>query len=473
MRADHRAVFNTLLGGPGDHAGRPGSADGARAATLTEILSANGYHTYCVGQWHPSPPGAPGASSRESWPLACGFDRYYGFLGRTNQWCPDLIYDNQAVDPPYAPAEGYHLSRDLAETAVDFIRDGLRAVPGQPWLCYLSFGASSGPHVAPQEWAEAYRGRFETGYDRYREIVLANMKRLGVVPEGTGLARADDHTARASDPGGHLVRPWHTLSDEQKRLGRRLAESAAGLCSFTDQQIGRVFDYLKDSGQLDDTIIVACSANATQAAAPSGPLSESVGPADWPGPARTIGGPGDLADCGHLLAGWARAFGTPYSMPRQSLVGGTAPSPLIISWPRLMRGAADGVRDQYHHAADLVPTILDCAAITPPPGSRDSRPPPPPAGVSMRYTFASPDAPTARLTQRYQTPDAGAFYHEGWKAVAPDAGPDRWRLYHVTADRTETRDVADQYPARTAALAVQYQAATGRPQPTPRPQPNP
>ena len=489
----HPAVTRSaLLGGAGGRTpAGPGSADGAQPATLAEILSANGYDTYCVGQWHPSPPGTPGtpgapgapgaasapgppgppgAASREGWPLACGFDRYYGFLGRTNQWCPDLIFDNQAVDPPYAPAEGYHLSRDLAETAVDFIRDGLRAAPGQPWLCYLSFGASSVPHVAPQEWAEAYRGRFETGYDRYREIVLANMKRLGAVPEGTGLARADDHAARGPAPGGRLVRPWHTLSEEHKRLGQRLAESAAGLCSFTDQQIGRVFDYLKDSGQLDDTIIVACSANATQAAAPSGPLSESVGPADWPGPARTLGGPGDLADCGHLLAGWARAFGTPYSMPRQSLVGGTAPSPLIISWPRLMRGAADGVRDQYHHAADLVPTILDCAAITPP-GPRDTRPPPS-AGVSMRYTFTSPDAPTARPTQRYQTPDAGAFYHEGWKAVAPHAGSDRWRLYHVAADRTETRDVADQYPARTAALAVQYRAAppaVRRPIPVPRP----
>jgi arylsulfatase len=394
--ASPAATRSGLQGGPGE--------DGPRAATLAEILGDSGYRTYCVGHWHPGP--------RGSWPLACGFDHYYGFLGRTNQWCPDLIYDNQAVDPPYGPAEGYHLSRDLAETAVEFIRDGLRAAPGQPWLCYLSFGASSVPHVAPQEWAEAYRGRFEAGYDRYREIALANMKRLGVVPEGTGLARADDHAPRSPAPGSDLVRPWLSLSGEDKRLGQRLAESAAGLCSFTDQQLGRVFDYLKDSGQLDDTIVVACSANATQAAAPSGPLPESVGPADWPGPARTLSGPGDLADCGHLLAGWARAFGTPYSMARQSLVGGTAPSPLIISWPRLMDGAVGGVRDQYHHAADLAPTILDCAAIAPPG---------PPAGLSMRYTFTSPDTPTARPVQLYQTPEAGAIYHEGWKAIAPHA----------------------------------------------------
>jgi arylsulfatase A-like enzyme len=433
-------------------------------ATLAEIMSGSGYRTYCVGKWDFSPAGVGILTgSRGTWPLARGFDHYYGFLGhQTSQWCPDLIYDNQAVDPPYHPAEGYHLSRDLTDMAMEFIRDGLRAAPGQPWLCYLSLGASGVPHAAPAEWADGYRGRFEAGYDQYREAALANMKRLGVVPEGTGLARADDYCPRGTAAGGHRVRPWHALSEEQKEVGQRLAESAAGLCSYTDHQVGRVFEYLKESGQLEDTIIVACSANATQAGDQGGRARASGVLADWPGPAGITGGLGDLADCDHVLAGWARAFGTPYSMARQSSVGGSAPSPLIISWPRRMHDVAGGVRDQYHHAVDVVPTILDCAGLQPRSRVNGDRPGPL-DGVSMRYAFSAPGAPSARPTQLYQMPGAGAIYQEGWKAITVPGRPDGWELYNVSADRAEVHDVAAQYPAKLATLTVQWRSQTSEP----------
>jgi arylsulfatase A-like enzyme len=417
--------------------------------TLAEILAENGYRSYCVGKWHLGPSEAPFtvAGSRRTWPLGRGFDHYYGFLGgQTHQWYPDLVYDNQYVDPPYPPADGYHLIRDLADMAVDFIRAGAENATGVPWLCYLSFGPNGVPYVTPQDWAERYRGRFEMGYDRYREIVLGKMKELGVVPANTGLAPADHRGIRGAAKAS-AAQPWHSLSDDHRQRCNRLAESYAGLCSYTDQQVGRVLDYLDESGQLDDTIVVACSANT----------AGTHGCQDGPS--------GD----DEFLAGWRWAFGTPYNMRRQHSAGGSVASPLIISWPREMRGVAGGVRDQYHHAVDVVPTILDCAAIDPPPiikGDTQA----PIQGVSMRYTFTAPDAPSMRRTQRYEMPGARAIYHEGWKAVAGRSlTPGRrngtagaWELYHVGADRAEIHNLAARYPQKVSELVSLCAVAADR-----------
>lgn len=355
------------------------------AATLAEIMRRSGYQTYCVGKWDLSPAGASAlTSSRRTWPLGRGFDRFYGFLGsQASQWYPDLVFDNQNVDPPYPPAEGYHLTADLADMAMEFIRDGRQAAPWQPWLCYLAFGANDAPQAVPREWADAYRGRFDTGYDRYREIVLGNMKRLGVVPEDTGLAPANGHPSRGRAPRGDLVQPWHSLSEEQKRLSSRSAECYAALCSYTDYQIGRLLSYLDESGQLCDTIVVACSASAMAGGEPGGPSGTVL--TGWPG-----AGADSLAGGAPLPAGWTWAFGTPYNMRGQRAVGGCDASPLIISWPPGMAAMAGGVRHQYHHAADIVPTILDCAGIEFPQlvnGHLQASLP----GVSMRYTFTAPE----------------------------------------------------------------------------------
>jgi arylsulfatase len=217
------------------------------SATLAEIMHGHGYRTYCVGKWHLSPWHAGTiTSSRGTWPLARGFDRYYGFLGsQTSLWCPDLVYDNQHIDPPYPPEDGYHLNRDLADMAIEFIRDGSRAAPGKPWLCYLSFGPGSIPQPAPARWSDACRGRFDMGYDHYRETVLANMKQLGVVPEDTGLAPGGRSCARGPAADGRLDRPWAALTEEQRLLSRQYAESAAAQCCYTDHQIGRLVGYLR------------------------------------------------------------------------------------------------------------------------------------------------------------------------------------------------------------------------------------
>lgn len=418
----------------------------AETSMLAEILAANGYRSYCVGKWHLSSSEAfARASSRRTWPLDRGFDRYYGFLGgQTCHWYPDLVYDNQYVDPPYPPADGYHLIRDLADMAVEFIREGDESLPGMPWLCYLSFGPNDIPYVTPQEWTDRYRGRFEMGYDRYREIVLRNMQSLGLVPGNAGLAPADGNAAPGAAPAS-AARPWHSLSDDHKRRCNRLAESQAGLCTYIDQQVGRVLDYLDASGQLDDTIVVACSANATGAE------------------------PGQDGPAGQdeFLAGWRQAFRTPYDMRRQCSLGGSVTSPLIISWPQEMRAVAGGVRDQYHHAADVVPTILDCAAVDQPELVNGNAQVPGP-GVSMRYTFATPDAPSMRRTAFYQMPGARAVYHDGWRAVAGrsvtpmgrrNGTAGAWQLYQVSADRAEVHDLAARYPQKVAELTSLWAAA--------------
>ena len=409
--------------------------------TLAEILAEDGYRTYCVGKWQLSAAEAFGmAGSRRAWPLRRGFDRYYGFLGsQTSSWYPDLVCDNQYVDQPYPAADGYHLSRDLADTAVDFLRDGSQTAPGRPWLCYLSFGANDAPQGAPREWIGNYRGRFGMGYDRYREIVLGNMKRLGVVPGSAELAPVDRWPAGAPGSEASPRRPWRALSDEQRRLSHSDAESYAGLCSYNDHQVGRLLDYLEKSGQLDDTIVVACSANAA-------------------GPGLDV-----------YPAGWAWAFRTPYNALRQQSPGGSVPSPLIISWPREMRDVTGGVRDQYHHAADLVPTILGCVGCD---AAGRGQPQVPTEGVSMRYTFAAPDAPSARLVQRYEAAGARAIYAGGWKAIAgPGQAPAgrngaaaAWELYHVAEDRAELHDLAASCPAKAAELASLWDpaAAAGR-----------
>jgi arylsulfatase A-like enzyme len=349
----------------GSAAGQQGLVIPPESATVAEILAENGYHTYCLGKWHLSSPATSGIARprRTNWPLERGFERCYAFLdGQASGWYPDMIYDNQHVDSPYPPAAGYHLNRDLTDMALEFIRNGKRISPGRPWFCYLTFGTTGAPDAAPREWTRKYSARFEMGYDRYREIVLTRMKRLGAVPGDAGSIPARQ---RITDSP---VRPWRSLSDKQKRLCHRFAESYAGLCSYTDDQIGRLLDYLHGSGQLENTIVVVCSASSAGIDhSPDGLADET-----------TIG-----AD--PRSAGWARAFAAPYDRAGEQQSGGI-PWPLIISWPEQMDEVAGETCGQYHHAADIVPTLLDCAGITQPRivnGYLQE----PLEGDSMRYTF--------------------------------------------------------------------------------------
>ncbi|MEN6370539.1 MAG: arylsulfatase [Armatimonadota bacterium] len=443
---------------------------------ISEILVENGYSTFCLGKWHLTPDTESNmAGPKRTWPSGRGFDRYYGFLGgETNQWYPDLTYDDHFVDQPYKPEEGYHFSKDLIDKALKFVQDQKQVTPDKPWMMYLAFGANHAPHHAPKEWADKYKGKFDMGYEKYREITFENMKKMGTIPQDTDLSSINPWPAPDVISEADLVLPWDSLSDDQKKLFSRMAEVYAGYSSYTDHELGRLLDYLEDSGQLENTIIVAVSDNgASGEGSPNGSVNENKFFNNWPDDLQEnlkmldeLGSPNTY---NHYPTGWAWAFNAPYKMFKRYVLEGGIADPCIIAWPKEMKRVAGQVRDQYHHAIDIMPTILDCLGIEPPmfiKGYEQS----PIQGTSMRYTFDNPNAPTTRHTQYYAMLGTRAIYQDGWKAVARHGAlastshfmDDKWELYHYEKDRSETHNLAEEYPDRLKGLIAAWFAYAGR-----------
>ncbi len=251
---------------------------------VSEVLLERGYNTYCVGKWHLTPGEETSmAASKARWPLGRGFERFYGFLGgESSCWYPDLVHDNHQIDAPATPEEGYHIAKDLSDRAIQFIRDAKVVEPDKPFFMYLSLDAAHAPHHVYKEWADKYKGRFDEGYEEIRASILARQKELGLLPDDTELSPINPHGEPAvTGPDGQpwplldTVQPWDTLSDDDKRLFARMAEVFAGYVSYSDDQLGRVIDFLEESGQLDNTIIVAVSDNgASGEGGPNGTFNE-------------------------------------------------------------------------------------------------------------------------------------------------------------------------------------------------------
>src|SRR3954454_15773697 len=331
---------------------------------LPEILGERGWNTYMVGKWHLCPTVEMNiASTRRNWPSGRGFERWYGFLGaETNQWYPDLVYDNHPVEQPRSPEEGYHLTEDLTDKALEFIRDAQAVAPDKPFFLYYCPGACHAPHHAPKEWIEKYRGKFDMGYEAYREQVYERQKRMGVITDKAELSPINPYIdATSADGKGwpelDTVRPWDSLSDDEKRLFCRMAEVYAGFLSHADHEIGRLLDYLDESGQLDNTLIVLVSDNgASGEGGPSGSVNENKlfnGLPDTIEEALPfideLGGPRTY---NHYPTGWACAFNTPFKLWKRysNWEGGTA-DPMIVSWPKQI--AQSGLRRHYVHAIDI------------------------------------------------------------------------------------------------------------------------
>ena len=431
-------------------------------ATIGHILQDAGWSTFWLGKEHnvPEQDNAPGGS-RSSWPLQMGFDRFYGFLGgETNQWYPDLVEDNHFIEQPYYPEDGYHLSKDLADQALAMLRNQRASNPSKPWYMWFCPGANHAPHQAPQEYIDKYKGKFDDGYEAYREWALPRMIEKGILPKGTKLTPINPLPDDVSNPGD-AVRPWDSLNDDEKKLFSRLAEVYAGFSEYTDAQVGRIIDYLEQTGELENTIIFYCADNgASGEGSPNGSVNENKFFNGYPDTLEEnmkyvdVLGSSDTYE--HYPTGWAVAFSTPYQMfKRYSQFAGGTCDPLVISWPKGIEAKGE-VRDQYHHVTDIVATILDVCGQEMPEVYKGVKQYPL-SGISMRYTFdAAPDAPTKKQQQYYAMLGTRGMWKDGWKAAAlhaPVSGhghfdQDEWELYHTDVDRSESTNLAQENPTR-------------------------
>ena len=325
------------------------------------MLLPHGYATFCVGKWHLTPAEQVSAAGPyDRWPLGRGFDRYYGFLGGdTHQYYPDLVFDNHQVEPPKTPEEGYHLTVDLADKAIEFIADLKQVAPDKPFFLYFATGANHAPHQCPKEWADKYKGKFDDGWDAYREKVFARQKELGIVAKDAVLSRHDPD-----------VQQWDELSDDERRLYARMMEVFAGFFEHTDHQIGRLLDFLENTGQLDNTLIMVISDNGASAeGGPHGSVNENKFFNNVPDDLQQnlaaldeLGGPKYF---NHYPWGWTFAGNTPFRRWKRETYRGGVSDPFLVHWPKGIKAKGE-IRNQYAHAIDMVPTVLESLGIDAP-----------------------------------------------------------------------------------------------------------
>lgn len=432
------------------------------AGTIADYLRARGYATAAFGKWHLSPMSELNdAASSAYWPTGRGFDHFYGFMGGDmNQFAPEIFSDRERVKPgPTRPGgpEPYFMDADLCDRTLAFIAQHRATAPERPFFTYLSLGAGHAPHHAPADLREKWRGKFDDGWDAYREKTLARQIKLGLMPPDTKLPPAN--------PG---VKPWAGLTPDERRVFARYQECFAACMEAADRELGRLIGWLEQNGVLRDTLILLLSDNgASPEGGPEGIWNEMrLFSANKPG--IFSGGATRLEQLGGPLTyptypiGWTQAGSTPFRRTKGTTHEGGVRVPLIAHWPARITDAG-GLRGQFHHVVDLLPTILETAAISAPQdlgGHRQL----PLAGGSLAYTWPRENsaAPTRRSAQYFEIHGHRAIWEKGWKAVTfHDSGQsytgDHWELYHLDADPTESRDVAREQPGKLAALLATWE----------------
>ncbi|MCL4805319.1 MAG: arylsulfatase [Anaerolineae bacterium] len=446
---------------------------------LSEILQQHGYNTYAIGKWHLTPAEQISAAGPyDRWPLGRGFERFYGFLGgETNQYYPELVYDNHQVEPPKSPEEGYHLTEDLVDKAIQFVADAKQAAPNKPFFLYFAPGAMHAPHHVPREWADRYKGAFDDGWEAYREKAFARQKELGIVPADAVLSRHDPD-----------VKPWAECSAEERRLYARMMEVFAGFLEHTDFHIGRLLDFLGKVGELDNTIIMVLSDNGASAeGGPTGSVNENLFFNNVPESLETnlaaideIGGPTTF---NHYAWGWTWAGNTPFRRWKRETYRGGISDPFIVHWPAGIK-AKNEVRRHFAHAIDMVPTILDALDIEAPTTIRGVTQAPI-EGFSLAHTFDDATAAGKHHTQYFEMMGHRSIYHDGWRAVCPWPGPSfteagaffgkpipadtlteidatGWELYHVDEDWAENHNLAAENRARLIEMIATWYVEAGK-----------
>ena len=476
---NHHAVGISTITGFGDN-GFPNQRGrvSRHAATLAEMLNEEGFATFALGKWHLNP-NAHGSTAgpHDEWPLQRGFDRFYGFLpGATSQFHPDLTYDNHAVYPPKGPDEGYHLTEDLVDHAIEFVND-LKAIrPDTPFFMYFATGAMHHPHQAPKAYIDKYRGRFDEGWDVVRERYYERQIELGIIPPGTRLP--------PSNPG---VKPWEELGRNERNFVCRLQETWAGFLDHTDAQIGRLIEHLHAIRQLDDTLVILTADNGTsQNGGPYGVMNARPGSTRQatsdgqtlgaklgrPDPEEDfdaiqekltdIGGPKSNCD---IPWGWSQAGNTPLRWYKQNTHGGGVHVPMIVRYPPGI-GDPGGIRTQFHYATDITPTILEVLNVQPRSAYRGYEQMPI-SGTSFAYTFGDADCPTKKPIQYFEMMGHRSLWCDGWKAVTrhefdDDYDRENWELYHLDQDFSESKNLATSEPDRLRRMIDLWWVEAGR-----------
>ncbi len=415
------------------------------AATVAQLLQANGYSTMGVGKWHLAPRSEMKASgARTHWPLRKGFDRWYGFLsGWTDQYRPDLVEDNHPIERPNRP--DYHLSEDLIDQSLKMLGDHRAADPNKPFFLYLAFGATHAPTQVPRRYIDKYVPIFQKGWDRIREERYRRQLELGIVPPGTKLPPRNP-----GDPA------WSDLSDQERAVYARFMATYAGFLEHTDEQIGRLLRYLNEHGIFDQTAIFLVSDNG---GAPEAGLRGNF--------ARSYGDRMPIEEMHRRLdelgspttqplyqRPWAGASNAPFRFYKLWPYAGGVHTPFLVSWPAEIR--KPGIRKQFVDIIDITPTVLDIAGIEAP-SSFEGVCQIPLHGKSIRATFNNPNSPHPRDTQYFELWGNRAIWHNGWKAVGihtpgTDFATDRWELYNVETDFSESVDLASRHPERVKEL---------------------
>jgi arylsulfatase A-like enzyme len=437
------------------------------SATIAEVLRHHGYQTAAIGKWHNTPADQTTPMGPfDRWPTGHGFDYFYGFLGgETSQWEPRLVENTNFVEPPHD--DNYHLSEDLAQHGVDWLRRHRAFSPDKPFLLYWAPGAGHGPHQVAKAWSDKYKGKFDDGWDAYRERVFARQKKLGWIPADTELTERDPTMAS-----------WDSIPASQRPFQSRLMEVFAGFVEHADVQAGRLIDELEHQGIRDNTIVIYIFGdNGASAEGQNGTISELLAQNGIPNTVEQqlaaldrLGGLDALGTAktdSMYHAGWAWAGNTPFRHTKlvASHFGGTR-NPMVISWPNRIKPDATP-RTQFHHVNDIAPTLYEAIGIQPPKvvdGFRQD----PIDGVSLAYTFDAAQAPTRKKVQYFDNNGSRAIYKDGWIAAtfgplvpwlpgAPglanwDSAKDRWELYDIRHDFSQAVDLAARQPRRLAAM---------------------
>ena len=433
-------------------------------SVVAQTLRDNGYATAMFGKAHNTPePEISPAGPFHNWPTGQGFEYFYGFnQGETNQYFPTLYRDTRPVAQPKSPDQGYHFMADMTDEAITWTQNVRAANPNKPWFNYFSTSGIHAPHQPPQEYRDKYRGKFDYGWDRQRELTHARQLEMGMIPKGTKLTPRDPN-----------IPSWETRSADEKKVYTRLMENYAGYMDYTDHEVGRLIDSLAASGELDNTLVmyVVGDNGASAEGGLEGTFSElasligvQLGLESTIKRIDEIGGPRSEP---HVPVGWAWAMNAPFQWTKQvaSHFGGTR-NPLVVHWPRGIK-AKGQIRDQFHHVIDVVPTILEACQISEPKvvnGIAQK----PIEGVSMLYSFEDAKAPSRRQTQYFELATNRAIYSDGWVAcsrygypwMTAGRGMDfidaQWELYHIRDDFSQAVDLAAKQPGKLQELKAKF-----------------